>query len=301
MAKIYLIDTMFLIFRSFYALPDNLINSKGQHTGAVVGVYKALQHLVRTENITHCIAAFESSTPNFRRELDGNYKANRRETPPSLAEQIPLVMEMCRHLGITVLNADGYEADDVLATLAKRYSAAGAEIVIVSNDKDLAQVLQFPGVSLLHITGKKGEYQTLQADDIPKVYGVSAEKIPAWLALMGDSADNIIGVKGIGEKTAAKMLNEHSLDELLNDPAAGGARFGSKLTAAKEQVLHNLKLTQICFEVPLAEEIAGETAALKAIDVARAREFFAELQMKQAVSVFDDMLPEFPTAADIWI
>ena len=156
-------------------------------------------------------------------------------------------------------------------------------------------------MSLLHLTGKKGEYQVLQAEDIPRVYGVSAEKIPAWLALMGDSADNIAGVKGIGEKTAAKLLSEHSLEELLNDASAGGPRFGEKLTAAKEQVLRNLELTQICCDVPFAEEITLETAALRTIDVERAREFFAEQQMKQAVSALDGMLPADPTAADLWI
>ena len=301
MSKVYLLDTMFFIFRSFYALPVKLTNAQGQQTGAVLGVYKALQHLVRTENVTHCIAAFESPAPTFRSQLDSSYKANRPEAPQPLKAQIPLVMEMCRHLGIKTLNVSGYEADDVLAALARRFSASGHEAVIVSNDKDLAQVLRFPRVSLLHLTGKKGEYQVLQAEDIPRVYGVSAEKIPAWLALMGDSADNIAGVKGIGEKTAAKLLSEHSLEELLNDASAGGPRFGEKLTAAKEQVLRNLELTQICCDVPFAEEITLETAALRTIDVERAREFFAEQQMKQAVSALDGMLPADPTAADLWI
>ena len=301
MSKVYLIDTMFLIFRSFYALPDNLTNAQGKQTGAVLGVYNALQHLVRTENVTHCLAAFESPTPTFRRELDGGYKANRRETPQPLKEQIPVVMEMCRRLGIRTLYAEGFEADDVLATVAKSLSEAGHESVIVSNDKDLAQVLRFPGISLLHISGKKGEYKHLQADDIPAVYGVSAEQIPAWLALMGDSADNIPGVRGIGEKTAAKLLREHSLSELLNDAAAGGRRFGEQLVAAREQVLHNLELTEICCSVPLQGGFAVQDAALQIIDVAAARDFFADLQMRQAVNALDGMLPSNPTAADLWI
>ncbi|MBQ7567215.1 hypothetical protein IJT17_00240 [bacterium] len=298
MPRVFLLDTMFLIFRSFYALPDSLTNARGVQTGAVLGVFKAIQHLMRTERVTHCVAAFESPSPTFRLQLDGEYKANRKPAPQPLKDQIPIVADMLKHLGIRTISVPGYEADDILAALAKKLSADG-EAVIVSNDKDLAQVLQYPRISLWHLAGKKGDYQRLGSDDIPQVYGVRPEQIPAWLALKGDSSDNIIGVKGIGDKTAAQLLNAHTLEELVSDPSAGGKRYGEKLVAERERVMHNLELTKVRYDLPLPDDCDWNGVALRVIDVEAARSFFADQQMKQAVSAFDCMMPADPTLADL--
>ena len=300
MARIFIIDTMHYIFRSFNALPHFLTNAQGQETGALLGVFNMFQHLFATESVTHCVAALESRTPNFRCAIDTEYKANRPPTPQPLKDQIPLVIEMCQKLGIRTLGVEGYEADDVMATLARRFSGEGHEVCLVTNDKDLAQVLRHPRVSLWRTGKTQGQFECLQADQVEEAYGVKPEQIPAWLALMGDTADNIRGIKGIGNKTAAKLLAQHSLEELMADPQVGG-RFGAALVAGKEQLLHNLSLTTINDEVPLPEGCGWDDMRLQPLDVELARDFFASQQMKKALNAFDCMLPPQPTAADLWM
>lgn len=300
MAKIFIIDTMHYIFRSFNALPHFLTNAQGQETGALLGVFNMLQHLFATETVTHCVAALESRQPTFRVALDPEYKANRPPAPQPLKEQIPLVIDMCRKLGIKTLSVEGFEADDVMATLARRFSAEGHEVCLVTNDKDLAQVLRYPRVSLWRTGKVQGQFERLQAEQVEVTYGVKPEQIPAWLALMGDTADNIKGIKGIGSKTAAKLLAQHTLEELTQNPQAGG-RFGTALVAGREQVLHNLALTTINDEIALPPGCSWDDMALQPLNIGEVREFFSSQQMKKALEALDCMLPPEPTAADLWM
>ncbi len=299
MSRIHIIDTMFFIFRSFFSMPK--LNAGVNPTGAVLGVYNALHRLLQSENITHCAAVFESSVPTFRREMDESYKANRPHAPEELKQQIPLVQEMLCVLGIPVVSVERYEADDVMGSLACRASQSGHEAVIVTNDKDLAQVLRYDGVSILRTykQGRNDAIEHIDSHNVADVYGVPAENIPQLLAIMGDSADNIVGLKGIGPKTAAKLLREHSLEEYMREPELAG-RFAAQFAEGKELLQHNLKLTTICCDIEQLAEQDVEEYRLGELDVDKAREFFASLQMRKAMSSLNVILPEHPTIADVW-
>ena len=304
MDKLYIIDTMYYIFRSFYSLPQNLTNSEGLHTGAVLGVYNMLRNAFCEQKIKNCAAVFESRTPTFRSELDAAYKANRPQAPQPLKEQIPLVQEMLEVLGIRCESVSGYEADDVMASIAVKMSDAGEEAFIFTADKDLAQVLVHQGVSIVHTPKKAGEsFEFITAANVAEKYGVSAAKIPDWLALMGDSSDNNQGLPGIGAKTAAKILAKHSVPELLENPAAAAdvnKKYPGIIAANVELLRHNLEMTTIRCNVEVPDCQRAADFSLRPLDIDRARAFFARLGMKKALSDFDCLFMPGDTIAEIW-
>lgn len=250
MTKVYVIDTMIHIFRAYHSLPRTLTTPDGLVTNAVYGFLGILRSLWKSQKIDHCVAVLESLSPNFREQDDASYKANRQSTPDDLRAQIPIIVELLHHLGVKTLSVEGFEADDVLGSLAKRAVEHDCAVSIVSNDKDLAQVLAVgDNVELLRLHGGKSEEHVLAAD-VPSIYGVKAEQIPSLLALMGDTSDNIIGVKGIGQKTAAKILGGGDLEAVLQDPVRAG-RFAQVVTTEQEHLRHNLHLATIRLDVPL--------------------------------------------------
>lgn len=303
MKKLYALDTMYHIFRSYYALPETLKAPSGVSTNVLFGMLGILRGLWKAECPDYCVAVFDSPGPTFREESDPSYKANRPPAPAALKEQIPLVIEMMGHLGIKTLFRQGYEADDILGTLARRCANAGLACAIVSNDKDLAQVLQFSDdLSLLRFegSGKKAGFKSIARSDVKELYGVEPERIPDWLALKGDSSDNIKGVPGIGQKTAVKMLESHTLAEILENPELAGKKYGEVIGGMKESVLHDLDLATIRTDVPLDFEgidIESFAAGNLSDD---AYKFFAELNMKSFTKLIDDNLFASNNLKDIW-
>ncbi len=269
--RLFLIDGYSNIFRAFYAI-RNLSNSRGEPTNAVYGFVQMLRKLLREENPELVGVALDVGK-TFRNEKFEDYKANRRPMPEDLASQLPWVRRVLEAYRIPILELAGYEADDVLGTLSCRAAADGYDVVLVSADKDLMQLVE-PRVSLYH-TGRNKLYGP---QEVTEDFGVPPEKVVDVLALMGDSIDNIPGVPGIGEKGAKSLIQEYgSLDELL---ARAGEitrkAYREGLLANEAQARLSKELTTIHTNV----EIAFDPKALRhdPPDTDALRKLFTELE-----------------------
>src|SRR6202035_3109971 len=247
--RLFLIDGYSNIFRAFYAI-RNLSNSRGEPTNAVYGFVQMLRKLLREDNPELVGVALEGGDgeQTFRKERFVDYKANRRAMPEDLASQIPWIRKALAAHRLPVLELSRYEADDVLGTLAAKAAAAGYQVVLVSGDKDLMQLVG-PRVSLFH-TGRNKLYGP---QEVEEDFGVPPAQVPDVLALMGDSVDNIPGVPGIGEKGAKALIREYgSLEELLaragEIPRKG---YRESLLANQEQARLSKELSVIETGLPI--------------------------------------------------
>jgi len=289
LARIYLFDTMFQIYRAFHALPP-LSGPGGIPTNAVHGVVGILSNLWRSERIRHLACVFESKTSGFRGQLDPHYKAQRSPMKVDMASQVPLVEEGLQALGITIYRHDSYEADDVLATLAAKGAAAGHEMVIVSNDKDLAQMCVHPKISVLRIkgSGKNTNLEYIDHSRVEALFGVKAELIASYLALNGDTVDNIPGIPGIGPKTACKLLNLHGPLPGLLDHA---------LQEHRERALLNFQLTQLHQDLPIEFSLEALTPG----NFQGLEAFYRKLGMKKQLASLDGGLFDPPNSLmELW-
>lgn len=298
MQRLYLLDTMFFIHRAYYAVPE-LRAPCGSPINALYGVMALLRTLWKTERFHHAAAVFESPGPTFRKKLDSDYKANRTPAPVELKSQVAMVRVACECLGLRTIHVDGYEADDVMGTLARRAVDNGQAVTIVSNDKDLAQVLALsPRIELLR-TSQSGRPERITAKEVDDMYGVPPELITSWLALRGDSSDNIRGVKGIGQKTAIKLLkNEGDIHALLAEPEKTG-RFAKVFKEERERILLDLNLATIRTDVDLGPDGYPEDGyKLRPID--GAADFFRDLGMMGQVRKLEEMESPDATVAELW-
>lgn len=201
---LYLIDGSSILYRAFFAI-RHLSTRDGRPTNAIFGTIKMVEKLLRERDPSHIAVVFDLPGPTFRHEAFEAYKANRPETPPDLSAQFDPAKEILRAMGLPVVELQGYEADDCIATLAKKAVAEGMEVVIVTADKDLFQLVR-PGVRILHT---KKEDAFLDAKGVEEVFGVPPERVVDVLALWGDPTDNIPGVPGIGEKGAKELVRQY--------------------------------------------------------------------------------------------
>ena len=206
--KILLIDGHSILNRAFYGLPD-LTNSEGRHTGAVYGFLNILLRILEEENPDYLTVAFDLHEPTFRHKLYDAYKGTRKAMPEELREQVPLMKEMLTAMGIKIVSMPGYEADDLLGTLAKRSEKLGMDVTILSGDRDLLQLATEKVMIRLPKTSKgKTVIEDFHAQQVKEKYQVTPPQIIELKALMGDASDNIPGIPGVGEKTATKMIVE---------------------------------------------------------------------------------------------
>lgn len=298
MQRLYLLDMMFFIFRAFYAVPE-LRAPCGSPTNAVHGVVGLLKSLFQMERFKNVAAVFESPGPSFRKDLDDDYKANRKPAPVGLKSQVAMVRVACECLGIRTIHVDGYEADDVIGTLARVAVESKRSVTIVSNDKDLAQVLALsPYIELLR-TGNGGRPERIAGKEVETLYGVPPHLIPSWLAMKGDASDNIKGVPGIGQKTAVKLLTEHGdIHQLLAEPEKAG-RFEKAFREGRERVLKDLDLATIRTNVDLGPEgFPDDGFKIRPMD--GAMEFFHSLGMNGYMKQVRDLRRENATLWDLW-
>ena len=245
-----LIDGSSWLFRAFHALPP-LTNPQGEASGAVFGMTTMLKRLLKEYAPERIAVIFDPPGPTFRNELYAEYKANRDETPDELKQQFPRVIELIEALGLPVLQVPGYEADDVIGTFAVQGREQGLPVLIITGDKDMAQLVD-ARVRLLDTMKNR----TLDAAAVQEKFGVPPERIIDYLALMGDSSDNIPGVAGVGEKTAAKLLNEYgSLDALMARADEVKGKLGEKLRAALPDLPLYRQLTTIRCDLELKERV----------------------------------------------
>lgn len=298
MRRLYLLDTMFFIHRAFHAVPE-LKAPSGYPINALYGVIALLRDLWRLERYDHAVAVFECPGPSFRKELDSGYKANRSCPPVALRSQVAMVRVACECLGITTIHVDGYEADDVIGTLARHAVEAEQAVTIVSNDKDLAQVLALsPSIELLR-TSQNGRPERVAGKDVTRMYGVPPEQITSWLTLRGDASDNIKGVKGIGQKTALQLLAEHGdIHALLEEPERAG-RFASLFRDSRARIMLDLNLATIRTDVELGTDgFPADGYRLRPIDGAAA--FFHSLGMMGHARKLEELKTPDASVADLW-
>lgn len=241
-----LIDGSSWIFRAFHGLPP-LSNSRNEPTGAVYGMGTMLKRLMKDYAPERLCVVFDPKGKTFRDDIYSEYKANRSETPQDLSFQFPFVMQLIEGLGLPILTIDGFEADDVIGTLTKQGEAAGLDVLIVTGDKDMAQLVN-ERVKLLDTMKNR----TQDVAGVIEKFGVRPDQIIDYLALMGDSSDNIPGVEGVGPKTAAKWLTEYgTLDAVIQNADKIGGKIGEKLRAALHTLPMCKQLTTIRCDVPL--------------------------------------------------
>jgi DNA polymerase-1 len=250
---LYLIDAYGLIYRYYFAFISRpLRNSRGKNISAFFGFARALAQLISEKNPPYMAAVFDSRAPTFRHELYSGYKATRQKAPDDLHEQVPLVEELLAALGVPGLRKDGFEADDIIATLAVRCKKEGRPCYILSSDKDLLQLVG-GGVYQLRPSKEQGKaYDVMDEAEVKAAWSVPPDRILDLLSLMGDSADNIPGVKGIGEKTAVKLLTRYgSLDAIYQNIAGIEGAPAKKLAEGRESAELSRKLASLCYEVEL--------------------------------------------------
>src|SRR5262245_25847720 len=206
--KAVLLDGHSLAFRAFFALPETLVTSSGQITNAVYGFTAMLIKLLADERPDAVVVCFDKGAPQFRLERYSEYKAGRAETPDAFRQQLPLIREVLASLRIPMVELEGYEADDLLATLMKCFKQKGNEVVIVTGDRDILQLVA-EGVSV--IMTRRGISDVIRYDNVTVLerYGVRPEQWTDFVALKGESSDNLPGVPGVGDKTAAQLINKY--------------------------------------------------------------------------------------------
>jgi len=252
MQELYLIDGYSIIYRSYFAMIRKpLLNPAGRNSSAVYGFFRALFHLIRSRSPARLAVVMDSRIPTFRHERYSAYKANREKTPADLHAQVGVIEEILAALGVPCVRADGYEADDVIATLSDGCARAGAPCWIVSGDKDILQLVQ-GFVRVLSPEKGMGDLSEHSRETVFADRGVYPEQVVDYLSLMGDQSDNVPGVKGIGEKTAVKLLSRFgSLDALyaaLHEVEPEGVR--RKLEEGRESALLSRELILLRRDVP---------------------------------------------------
>jgi len=255
---LYLIDASIYVFRAWFSLPEDMQDSDGKQTNALYGFTRFLGDFLEHTRPEYVAVAFDTSHSScFRNDIYPEYKANRDPAPEELKQQFERCREVTRALGLRDFAEQRYEADDIIGTLVTRMRREGMRSTILSRDKDLTQLLDAGDVMWDFVGGKRVRYK-----DVPDKYGVRAEQMVDYLALAGDSVDNIPGVRGVGTKTAAALLNHFDsmddiyarLDEVANVAVRGAATLARKLEAGREDARLSWRLSKIECDVPMQSE-----------------------------------------------
>ncbi|MFV0387873.1 MAG: DNA polymerase I [Pyrinomonadaceae bacterium] len=302
--RVFLIDSMSHIFRAFYAPlgrnQEPLRNSKGEETQAIFVFTNILRKLIADESPDYVAAIFDTSKPTFRHENFAEYKANREEMPQELAAQLPYIQRVCEVLNIPIIKKDGYEADDIIGTFAKQCEAQGLEAVIVSNDKDLCQLVHDPYIVCMRQNAqnirRKVPVPPIEWCDeewVLKKFKLPADKIIDYLGLMGDSVDNIPGAPGIGTKGAVDLINQFGSAEGAIERADEVKRktYRESLQNNQELIRLSLDLATVMTDVPIALDL--DLLKTREPDRTKAYELFRELEFNTLTREFADSAPLF--------
>ena len=286
--SVYLIDASSYIFRAFFAIPP-LSNAAGLPTHAVYGFTSLTLKFINQYRPEYLAIVLDAGRETFRNEIYRAYKENRPEAPPQLIPQFPYIRKVLEALNLPLLEMRGFEADDIIATLAKAFSSQGIEVIVVSSDKDLMQLVT-DGVRLLD--SAKGKWIGLE--EIKQKFGVEPHRVVEVMGLMGDSVDNIPGVKGIGEKTATALIQRYdtleNLFEHLEDVETMGLRGAARIRKAraegKESAFLSRTLATVKRDVPVRTNLAD--LRYRAPDIESVRALFAELEFHNLLKMIEE-------------
>ena len=284
MAKLFLIDAYALIYRSYYAfIKSPRINSKGLNTSAVMGFCNTLNEVLTKEKPTHIGVAFDHGK-TFRHDAFPDYKAQREETPEDIKLSVPLIKQVLEAMHIPILQVDGFEADDIIGTIATRFGADGIDTFMLTPDKDYGQLIG-PNV-FMYRPRHGGGYEILGEKEVGEKYGIpTPAQVIDLLALMGDSADNFPGCPGVGEKTAAKLINQFgSIDNMLQHTDEIKGKLREKVENAVEDIKMSKFLATIRTDVPMQLDL--DELKVEQPDETKLRAIFEELEFKTLINKF---------------
>ena len=294
MDKLFLLDAYALIYRSYYAFIKNpRINSKGQNTSAIIGFCNTLNEVLQKEQPSHIGVAFDPHGPTFRSEAFPAYKAQRDATPEDIHKAVPIIKDILRAYHIPILQVDGFEADDVIGTLAKKADSIGVKCYMLTPDKDYGQVVT--ELANIYRPRHGGGYEVMGPKEVCEKYGITTPlQVIDLLALMGDSADNFPGCPGVGEKTAVKLINDFgSVEQLLSRTNELKGALQKKVTEHVDDIKMSYFLATIKTDVPI--ELNMDELKLVEPDNDKLRQLFTELEFKQLA----DKLLKKPQKASI--
>ncbi len=287
MEKCILIDGSGLIYRGFYAVPPFIKSPTGVQTNAVFGFTNILLSLLSVRTPTYMAVAFDKKGPTFRHKEYKEYKATRVKAPQELYDQIPLVKEMVKTFGIPSFEVEGFEADDILATIVKLLPKSGNETLIATGDFDMFQIAT-EHVSMLYPAKSFKEAVVLAPKDIQAKYGITPGQIPDYKGLAGDHSDNIPGVRGIGEKGAVDLLQKYStLENIYQHLSELSDSLRKKLEESKENAFMSKRLATLDDNVPL--DFSLNECRVKHFDVDALRQAFSELGFKSLQKRLDEL------------
>jgi DNA polymerase-1 len=279
MARLLLIDGNSILYRAFFALPTDLATASGQVTNAVYGFTSMLINLIKDHEPDQLVATFDRPEPTFRHEMISQYKAGRAETPDILRQQMGLARQLIETLNVPLVDAPGFEADDVIATLATRAAAGGDDVIVVSGDRDTYQLVEDPHISVLYPKRGVSEYVLYDEAGIEARTGVTPANYPQYAALRGDPSDNLPGVPGVGEKTAAKLINTYGdIDGIYAHLDELSPKLRQSLADAEAQVRANALATPLVRDVEV--EIDPVEAAIGGWDLEELRRLFDFLEFR---------------------
>ena len=284
MAKLFLIDAYALIYRSYYAfIKSPRINSKGLNTSAVMGFCNTLNEVLTKEKPTHIGVAFDHGK-TFRHDAFPEYKAQREETPEDIKLSVPLIKQVLEAMHIPILQVDGFEADDIIGTIATRFGADGIDTFMLTPDKDYGQLIG-PNV-FMYRPRHGGGYEILGEKEVGEKYGIpTPAQVIDLLALMGDSADNFPGCPGVGEKTASKLINQFgSIDNMLQHTDEIKGKLREKVENAVEDIKMSKFLATIRTDVPMQLDL--DELKVEQPDETKLRAIFEELEFKTLINKF---------------
>ena len=277
--RLLLIDGHSMAYRAFFALPaENFTTASGQHTNAIYGFATMLISLLKEEKPTHIAVAFDVSRKTFRTEIFPEYKANRAKTPDEFRSQMSYLHELVDSFGITQFEREGFEADDIIATIAKQAEADGFEVAICTGDRDSFQLVN-DKTTVLYPKRGVSEMARMTPAAVEEKYMLTPMQYPDFAALRGDPSDNLPSVPGVGEKTAAKWIIEYgSLKELLNKADQVPGKAGESLRANLDSIAKNRELTQLIHDVPI--ELSLTDLAWQPIQESKIAPLFATLEFR---------------------
>ena len=307
MEKLFLLDAYALIYRAYYAFIKNpRINSKGFNTSAIMGFINTLEDVLKKENPTHIGIAFDPKGPTFRHEAYEQYKAQREETPEVIRESVPVIKEFIKAYNIPVFEVPGYEADDVIGTLAKQAEKRGIITHMMTPDKDYGQLVSDTTFIYRPKYGDK-EFEVMGVERVKEKFGIeTTDQVIDLLGLMGDSSDNIPGCPGVGEKTAQKLIAQFgSIENMLANTAELKGALKTKVEENREQILFSKFLATIKTDVPVELDLDSlKREAPNEEELSRLFNFYELRALKerviknqQAPSLFDDTSSVAPTVS----
>src|ERR671913_133706 len=277
--RLLLLDGHSLAYRAFFALPvENFSTTTGQPTNAVYGFTSMLINILRDEKPTHLAVAFDVGRKPSRSEIYAEYKANRSESPTDFRGQVSLVQEVLAALHVPVITAEGFEADDVIATLTVQAVQQGMDVLICTGDRDALQLVN-EHVTVLYPRKGVSDLTRFTPEEVEAKYGLTPRQYPDFAALRGDPSDNLPSIPSVGEKTAAKWVREYgSLDALVDQVDTVKGKVGEKLREHLSSVMQNRRLTELDRAVPL--EVGPQDLAVQAWDRNEVHTLFDNLQFR---------------------